>query len=424
MFDQLESSIAARAGGTAPLTNRPPFIFQMHPMQLDRWLEEAWADARRAPRLQTSNGQKWSFVDARTIDVLAFPTLPFPADLPRSGFAGNNPVSTTLSASTGRQPPLWHHLIYAYLIESTGIVDIFAQVLRRIVAGETLGTLTPESFAWARATEQLFFRDPPEFALTGLVSEVRSHARENRRLAYRRFFGLGLPHEIPEAWRPQGAPVDWNALMGAGWNPDFRQKWTDLLRQVWIGRENINNSGGPNPVDPTYVAMLCRALHDMFANRRRGGALAREEFAYVSMLTWFHLTVETDAPIVVDLQATASSPADRLAAIADRVGLKPAPRSRELFDLARPTSTIMRAIEMGLFDTPAGAAMLYQPGTQIAEDMINIVNNWQSATGESLKERPAVVVAGRLPAPAQPVRAPSPGVVAGPEVTAQSVPPS
>jgi hypothetical protein len=419
MFDQLEALIAARAGGSAPLV-KAPFVFQVHPRQLERWLEETWADARRAPQLQTYGGQTLAFVDPKVVDVLRFPTLPFMAELPDSGISGNVAVARASSA-TGL-PMLWHHLIYAYLVESTGIVDIVAQVLRRIVGGETLGALSPESLAWARATEQLFFRDPPEFAITGVVSEVRANARENRRFAYKRFFGLPLPHEIPEAWRPQGMPIDWNALMGAGWNPDFRQKWTDLLRQVWIGSENINNSGGPNPVDPKYIAMLCHALHDMFANRRRGGALAREEFAYVSMLNWFHLTVESNTPIVSDLQATASSPADRLAAIADRVGLRSAPRSRELFELARPTSTILRGIEMGLFDTAAGARALYQPGTQIEADMITIVNNWQSATGDYVKEQRAAVTPGSRPTPAQPLRAPSPGVLASTEGTAQPVP--
>ena len=421
MFDQLESLIVAGTGGTP--TPQNPAVFRVNPRQLDRWLEEAWADARRAPLLQTSNGTTWRFVDPTFIDVLGFPSKGFPAGLPGSGLSASAAVFTSARANVVREPLLWHHLIYAYLIESTGIVDIFAQVLRRIVSGETLGTLSPESVAWARATEQLFFRDPPEFAITGVVSEVRANARENRRWAYRRFFGLPLPHDIPEPWRPQGAPVDWNSLMGAGWNSDFRQKWTDLLRQVWIGSENINNSGGPNPVDPTYVAMICRALHDMFTNRRRGGALAREEFAYVSMLNWFHLTVEDSTPIVVDLQAAASSPADRLAAIADRVGLRSAPRSRELFELARPASTILRGIEAGLFDTATGARTLYQPGTQIERDMITIVNNWQSATGDYVKEpRPAAPAGVRPTVSAQPLRVPSPGVLVGGEGTVQPVP--
>ena len=59
----------------------------------------------------------------------------------------------------------------------------------------------------------------------------------------------------------------------------------------------------------------------------------------MTVLSWFHLTLETDTPIVDDLKADATSPADRLARIGQRVGMAPAPRSRELFDLAEPMSS-------------------------------------------------------------------------------------
>ena len=45
-----------------------------------------------------------------------------------------------LRTRTGRfcPPLLWHHLAYAYVLESTGIVEIFAEVVRRLVVGQTL----------------------------------------------------------------------------------------------------------------------------------------------------------------------------------------------------------------------------------------------------------------------------------------------
>ena len=97
----------------------------------------------------------------------------------------------------------------------------------------------------------------------------------------------------------------------------------------------------------------------MMAMRRRGGLLAREEFVHVTTMSWFHLTLETDIPIVADLKAQATSPADRLAKIAERVGMAPAPRSRELFELADLMSALLRAIELGLFDTGRGAEALF-----------------------------------------------------------------
>ena len=35
-------------------------------------------------------------------------------------------------------PPIWDHLLYAYLIEATGIFEILGDVVRRFVVGETL----------------------------------------------------------------------------------------------------------------------------------------------------------------------------------------------------------------------------------------------------------------------------------------------
>jgi hypothetical protein len=249
---------------------------------------------------------------------------------------------------------------------------------------------------------------------------MRPHARTNRRNTYWRMFGMDLPHTIPARYPSPAVFADWKADTGNGVNSDFREKWSELLRQVWLAVENAANETGANPADEGYIASLCRAIRDMFGNRRRGGLLAREEFVYTSLLSWFHLTLSTDAaPILERLQANASSPADRLSAIGDRVGMRPAARSRELFELAEPMSTILRAIESGLFDTASAAKALYETGSPVREEMVNIINNWQSATGERVKERPVgtTVTTGS----AQPLRVPAPGASA---VMATSGPPS
>ena len=304
-------------------------------------------------------------------------------------------------------PLLWHHLAYAYVLESTGIVEIFAEVVRRLVVGETLGVLSPDSIAWLRTTEQLFFRDLPTFSVASVLSEVRPYDRANRRNAYWRMFGLDLAHPVPPLWAGSGPLADWKGLTGPV-NLDFRQKWSELLRQIWIGVENRANTSGSNPADPSYIALLSRAIRDLLGNRRRGGALAREEFAYVTMLNWLHLTVDTDTSVVVDLQATASNPADRLGALGQKVGITPALRSRELFDLSEPMSTLLRGIELGLFDTEATATTLFTDGTNIFRDVLDVINNWQSATGERVKERPGSPLPAAYGTSAQPLRVPVP----------------
>lgn len=293
-----------------------------------------------------------------------------------------------------------------------------AEVSRRLVSGESLGTLTGASLAWLRNTEELFFRDPPLFSVAGIVSDLRPVAAVGRRNTYWRMFGMDLPHPIPAGWPGAAEQGAWKANTGSGVNSDFLSKLTELLRQVWMGIENRENKNGPNPADPDYIALLCQALKDMLLGRRQNGLLAREEFVHVSTMSWFHLTLlesqgaQVDSPIVRDLQAVGTAPEQRLANLAQKVGIKPAARARELFLLAEPMSLFLREVEMGTYSDAASAQKLYD-GTAptLADGMRRIINLWQSATGQRIKDRPSGTGPDTAP---QPLRAPTPVTISAP----------
>ena len=398
-------------------------VFLVHPLQLSRWLEEAWTAASNIPPVLP--GAQKPFLGSDTIvDDLNLPTQPgAPPFLAASGIGADPALvdqwTDTLGPQSVTSSPglIWHHLMYAYLVESTGVFEVVSELLRRLVNGEGLGQLTPESTKWVRSTEELFYRDPPLYSIGGVVSELRPYQRINRRQAYWRLFGFDLPHPIPSGARGAAETAAWKRGAGLTANSDFRSKWTELLRQVWMGLENRDNASGANPTDPSYVALLCEALQDMMNNRRRGGLMAREEFAYVTALSWFDLTLEANTPVVVDLKAEGSSPDERLSRLAERVGMKPAARTRELVLLAQPASALLRAIEVGLFSTAAQAETLFTGNTSLTNDMNRLINLWQSATGDRVKERPT---AARAPTvPSQPLRIPKPSE---PEPASNGVP--
>jgi hypothetical protein len=397
--------------------NPPHDLFRVHPLQLSRWLEAAWAAAPNVPVL----GDK-----QKEAAQLGSPTVIADFDLPDTllktlepGIIPTDPGNWNNVENPDRltQPLLWDHLIYAYLIESTGIYEIIAAILSRIVRGETLGKLRSETLQWARATEELLFRDPPLFSIGGIESRVRPDIRIARRNAYWRMFGLDLPHPLPASSAAAGnAQPPWKLDIGNGANTSFVTRWNELLTQIWTGYENKVNRVGTNATDAEYVALLCLAIDDMLGNRRQGGLLAREELSYVAAMSWCHLTVEDNTPLVEDLQATATSPAERLAKLGERVGMAPAPRSRELFDLALPMSALLWAIELEFFNPGHAPESLYLPDviggppTKLNIEVNRIIDLWQSATGTRIKV-PTAAAAG-LPAPrlqAQPLRTPAPG---------------
>jgi hypothetical protein len=400
----------------------PSQLFLVHPLQLSRFLETAWTAATEVPVL----GQNQRTRELGSATVIG--DFAMPLNLLLSDFdPGIDPVDpNSFKPTPPNQPPdptqpplLWDHMVYAYLIESTGIYEIIAAILGRIVRGETLGKLRPETLQWARATEELLFRDPPLFSVAGIESRVRPDIRIARRNAYWRMFGLDLPHPLPPSSAAGNAQPPWKLDVGAGANTMFVARWNELLTQIWTGYENKVNRVGANATDAEYVALLCLAIDDMLGNRRQGGLLAREELSYVAALSWCHLTVEEDTPLVQDLQATATNPAERLAKLGERVGMAPAPRSRELFELAEPMSALLWGIELGLFNPGQAPESLYlpdavnDPPTKLNIEVNRIIDLWQSATGTRVKV-PGATTYG-LPAtrpPAQPLRTPAPSPAA------------
>jgi hypothetical protein len=286
----------------------------------------------------------------------------------------------------GRLAPVSHHLIYAYMLENTRIFEVFSRILQEFLNGERLGVIgDPRAHLWARTAETLFYATPPPAHITGLITTLRPDIRASRRNAYWRMFGLPLVHNGPDD-RPypfHRAPVA---------NTTFVETFEELLREVWRGVENASNTSGPNSTDEQALGVLLGRLRAMLLDRREGGTLTREEFVHVTTMSWFHLTILTDSPILIELRALASTPEGRLRMAAERVGVRIPAVAEDFLELAEPMSRVLIAIEQGVFALPGAIPLLYTPfpGNTIRDDLMTIIGRWSMATGRDMKARKVV----------------------------------
>jgi hypothetical protein len=347
-------------------------------------LEAAWAerfqtDARRSPVPELPGGQGGSdfgFLNA----ILTLLCIPMP-----------NRPSVFNGDGDCRNAVVFDHLIYAYMIENTRIYEIFRRVLFEYLHGERLETPSEETQRWLRTTEELFYRDPPPFFAFQLTSHIRPDIRATRRNAYYRMFRMDLNHSADD-----GSPYPYERAAAS--NRDFVPTFEAFLREVWRGIINARNQTGPNTTDDAAIADLAGRLSHMMKDRRENGNLSREEFFFVATMSWFHLTVEFDSPIVKDLKANGSSPAERLRAIGERVGLPAHGKAYDLFGLADPMSRLLIAVESGSLSDIANVPVLYTggppplpPPTPLRNDIQTIITNWSSATGRNIKADPVTV---------------------------------
>src|SRR5262245_15884567 len=108
-------------------------VFTVHPFQLSRWLDEAWITARAIPEFGPRTVGALPFLGSdEIIGALDLPqplaTVPAPL---ASGISATAPDRFTGNVFVGTVPLVWDHLSYAYLIESTGIIEVMAEVVRR-----------------------------------------------------------------------------------------------------------------------------------------------------------------------------------------------------------------------------------------------------------------------------------------------------
>lgn len=375
MFRNLATLLPPPAPNTE--TARAEQVMTAHPVRLHRYLDEAWS--RGGIASTTSTTDVFLGEDQNVISALGRPP----------GF--NDPSGLPITAPA-KQP--WEHLIYAYLLENTGMFRIFRRVVELYSVGEALEVPVDVTRQWVRTTEELLLRDPPPFHITSLTSWVRSDLEATRRNAYWRLLGMDLDHGGPDGRAYPYPKVDQANL-------DFVANFESLLSEVWQSYINRVNFSGENNSDAAAVANRANILSKSLRVRRLHGNLAREEFSFTSTMSWFHLTLETNNAVIIDLKANADHPADRLAKISNRVGIATHPRARDLIEMAEAASTILRACELEAFNTNAGAASLYTPGSPMLEDVLTIINHWSLATGRNLKVRRPDV--GGVPANRRPV---------------------
>jgi hypothetical protein len=270
-------------------------------------------------------------------------------------------------------------------------------VLHEALNGERLGILSQRAQLWVRQTEDLCFKPPPFGSVYGVESRLRPDVRATRRNAYYRMFGIDLANA-------QDNHVSF--VQPQANNHDFVSTLEALLTEVWAAITNRRNTSGPNPTDDYAIAEHTQHLREMLLARRQYGTLSREEFSAVAQMSWFHLAVDTNSPIVTHLGATDTSAERRLRRIGERVNMRPHDHAESYFELADPLATLLRRIER----RPPAAREFYVPGP-LRGHVEAIITHWSIVTGRDLKVRPSQDVrriaahAGQrlqaLPAPAR-----------------------
>ncbi len=284
------------------------------------------------------------------------------------------PLGTPGTGGVFNGPETFHHLAYAYALENTKMVEIFRRVILEYITGERLSLGSQATQRWVQLTEELFFTHPRVYSIRGVTSDLRSRHDAVRRNAYNRLLGFDLNHG-----QEDGSPYPYPRADVS--NRDFAQLFEALMREVWIGLKNRSNFVGEDATDDSAIETLLRRIREMLLARRLGGALAREEFDAVAMLSWFHLTLLFNTSVTDDLRAGAAGPADRLRLIGQKVGIAPHSRTAAFLQLAQPMSIILRAIELNAIPTPAD---LYNG--PFTADMLTLITQWSIATGQNLKD--------------------------------------
>jgi hypothetical protein len=276
--------------------------------------------------------------------------------------------------------PAWDHLGYCYVLENTRAVQIMRRVVREYRSGENLGIPSVATQRWLNVAETLLFGTMNPMSPWLVIGSPLVEPEDERRAAYHRLFGLELAFG-----KDDNRPAVYNKAAAA--NAGFVRLFEELLYELWQALANLKNMSGVNVTDNDRIYRIAEELQFVLRSRRQNQLLAREELAASMVLGWIDVTLAADTPVVRDLKANATSAANRLKLIGERVGLPAHSKSGEFFSMASELSLFLRTLESNIVTGPSNVQVLYTPATPVGDAAHRIITEWSSATSKDLKSR-------------------------------------
>lgn len=358
---------------------RNRFIALNDPGMIEDSIRKHWYDVSNRISYTTNNGQ---------VDTTGT-SIPF--------YDGNN--GNILKAHVKFNTPPYH-MIFSYLVENTRIAQIFEKMLGMYMHDEKLTKAEPDAFRWIMNTETLFYDSAPG-SFTSHASQVRPISEATRRNAYHRLFGMDLAFGDINNNKYEYQKAEFH-------NSGFISLFENFLIEFWKGYINANNTSGANSTDTEHLEDLVRKLQEMLMSRRstslnfnnyRYFNLSAEEYSSYIFMYWLFNIVSFDSPVVKFLKAEANTAGERLMNIGRRVGLNAHTKSIAILDIAQPMSTILRSIELGIFNDSNFISRIIRalsvsppspaPAPEevaILNTILLVINNWEKATGHRIKD--------------------------------------
>lgn len=272
----------------------------------------------------------------------------------------------------------WDHLAYSYVIENTRVIQILQRIVDEFRSGERLGHPSEETLLWLEATEALLFNSlTPGWPF----QTARSDPEAVRRNAYWRYLGLDLAFGSPD-----DRPPTYERAEAA--NRNFTEFFEQLLRAVADAFHSLQAPASTLLAIDDRIFHCCEALQVVLNARRANGLLIREELVAATVLGWAELTLSFNSPVVIDLDAEAYRPAERLRLMGERVGIPAHSKSASFLALAPELPLLLRHVEAGIVRGPDFAWTLYRESTPQGSQLDGlgqhsriVVEEWAEASG-------------------------------------------
>jgi hypothetical protein len=300
-----------------------------------------------------------------------------------------------------------YHLIYAYLLENTRILQIFERLLEKYFLDEELGIAgNNQVVTWMQNAERLFFKNDSQNSIN-IKSLIRPSSDSIRRNAYWRMFGMDLAFGDIDS---QNNSIPYYKAKSS--NQQFIPLFEKYLAEVWQGYINARNNAGENRSDVNVLVDMATQLRELLTARRGDVAgttyanlnLSREEFSAVLTTSWFTFIISDNTPVVDFLNCQSSSIGERLLKIGAKIGIPAHSKCQSLFEMAGAVSNVLISIETGGFlNNPVSVQTMLSslnpppavppppPHGDFMTGFLTVINNWEKATGHKIKNPEANV---------------------------------